>query len=240
MLDPETAKAVGQFAGTIEKVYDDLAHPVASELGKLFSMPLKIVNHYGDRLIEMMTKAKDAVPPERQLPAVTSIAGPIFENVKYLEEGNPLLSMYQKLLTQLIDSDGVMNVHPAFPKIIDQLSADEAFLLYKIKEATVLRVRSFKYPKPGSYVTTNQEDQSLLAALLYPQHAEAYFSRLLLMGLVMESIHADIPNANRALPDGGAVQHIAVNLTAFGELFAKACIPAVWEFPTVQRDDITV
>ena len=96
MTDPESLKALGQFAETIGKAYDDLAHPVAAELGKLFSLPFRVVNHYGERLTDMMMKAKDAVPVERQLPASSSIAGRIFENVKYLEDGSPLLAMYQK------------------------------------------------------------------------------------------------------------------------------------------------
>jgi len=228
-MNDELAKALGSL-GVVGKAYDDLLHPSASELGKLFSLPFKVVNHYGDRLLGMMTKAKDAVPPERQLPAAPSIAGPIFENVKYLEEGNPLLTMYQKLLTQLIDRDGVANAHPAFPKIVEQLSADEAFVMYSISKKPAKRLTH--WPLPDT-VPIHHDDKEVKRFLMFPYHMNVYVTHLTQLNLIESAA------VGQTHEPGVIVQNVELRLSEFGELFARACIPTEWDFPTHRSDDGT-
>jgi hypothetical protein len=237
----------------VGKAYEDLVHPLAAEVGKLIATPLRVVNIYGDRVVAMATEAAKAVPPERQIPALPSIAGPILENVKYLEEGNPLLDLYQKLLTQLIDRDGVANAHPAFPSVIQQLSPDEAWFLFCMSKGPVAR---------ASFVTTGSGFEqppkfvygpALTSRLLYPQLMATYLNRMMLLGLVEMHLRVqrvgariELPfdlvvelNLPDVVPSEELVNVYELRLSDFGKLFAKACIPDEWNSGAVERDDGT-
>jgi hypothetical protein len=65
---------------------------------RILALPFRAAEAYGERLIQTIKNAEAQVPPVRQIEPTPSIAGPILENVKHLENGSPLLAMYENLL----------------------------------------------------------------------------------------------------------------------------------------------
>ena len=51
-------------------------------------------------------------------------------NLRFMEDENPLTELYLNLLARAIDKERCNEAHPAFIKIIEQMSPDEAMVLY--------------------------------------------------------------------------------------------------------------
>lgn len=138
ILDHNLAKAIYR---------DGLAKPT-QETGKiitdvvktarLFAAPFQLAAAYQDRFRRWIDRVIREVPEERRVPAPPQIAGPIFEELRYREEGEILTEMYLNLLSKAIDKKQSNQAHPAFVKIIGQLSPDEALILKRLLERTGL------------------------------------------------------------------------------------------------------
>jgi len=124
-----------------EAYYDALSKPLkeASSVAtdilqglRLFTRPLSALSRFQERLFEDLEKVRNRVPVERQVEAPAEIAGPVFEKLKYLEPDDSLREVFLNLLAASIDKERQNRIHPAFPKILDQLSRDEALLLRSI------------------------------------------------------------------------------------------------------------
>lgn len=121
---------------TIDKAYDDIAHPVATEIGKLISRVPRAINaafssldcwilqqennvQKTKLLVEQNLKNADAakiVPPEPY------VAVPAIQAISYSMDSDELRKMYANLLAKSIYSDTKNDVHPAFVEIIKNLS----------------------------------------------------------------------------------------------------------------------
>jgi len=90
------------------------------------------------RYKEFIIKTLRKVEPDKLQPPQSTIAGQIFEHVKYLfnDVDSALLEeMFSGLLASSMDSTVKNNVHPKFVGIIKQLNKDDALLLkYFFKE----------------------------------------------------------------------------------------------------------
>ena len=77
------------------------------------------------------------------------ISGPIIDRLKYAEEDNPLTELFLHLLARSIDTDRINEAHPAFIHIIDQLSPDEALILFELsaKDISVVDTMDFDTSK---------------------------------------------------------------------------------------------
>ena len=73
------------------------------------------------------------VPEDRQQAAPSHIAGPALQNLVFLDEDSPLAELYLELLKRAIDKERSNEAHPAFIKIIEQLSPEEAVLLFRFR-----------------------------------------------------------------------------------------------------------
>ncbi|HEX8376239.1 MAG TPA: Abi-alpha family protein, partial [Pedobacter sp.] len=131
-------------AETVKKIYDDGLSKSVQQLGdtsadiikalRLFTAPFQLLATYQERLTRHLNKVAEAVPEEKQIEAPPSISGPIIERLKYLEDGNPMTSLFLNLLTRAIDKDRINEAHPGFIHVIDQLSSDEATLLFHLSK----------------------------------------------------------------------------------------------------------
>jgi len=227
-------------AETIKKIYEDgLTEPV-KESGKLltdlvkalrlFTAPVQLLASYQDRLTKYLNKVEQSVPEENQMEAPAFISGPAIERLKYLEDSNYLTDLYLNLLKRAIDRERINEAHPAFIHIIDQLSPDEAMLLYILGQQSI----NFNYKKPlfkkdnGQFShwgepevlldTTPKEKLSLQEYFpIYIEHLQSL--NLIYWGNKNENaIYAD------KIQTHTSVESI-IELTAFGKLFVKACIP---------------
>jgi hypothetical protein len=133
------------------KLYDDAASPAIRELGdaagdviktlRLFTAPFQLAATAQDRFKKWLEQAREKVPEERQVPAESSIAGPVLQSMLFLEEDNPLAEMFVNLLSKAIDKDTKGRVHPGYVRVLDHLSPDEAVLLTKFDEQPFLGVQ---------------------------------------------------------------------------------------------------
>jgi len=220
---------------TIKKIYEDGVSESTKEIGKastdivktlrLFLAPFQLGAAYQDRFVKFLDKIRESVPEEKQIPCPPSIAGPVFEKLKYIEETNYLKDLYLNLLQKAIDKDRINEAHPAFVSLIEQLSPDEALTLkvvaenrisIEIKFDTIIEVGSI----PSEQIIKNNFP---LAELIFPQNFNMYVSHLTHMNLI------ETPQYNLGEPDASidskpAIAHRFIKLSNFGELFYKACI----------------
>jgi len=227
VLDTEVAR----------ELYKDVRPPVQEAsrllavLVALVATPFEAAAIYRERLLNFIREAAAEVPEERQLPPAPSMAGPILENVKYLEDGNPLRELYMNLLRRLMDRDRVNEAHPAFPGIIRQLSPDEAHLLWQMAR------RGLDQPdllfKFTPLRLSNGQDGSLTVdctfderPLLHPMHTLLYAEHLETLGLAFSYQRDEEGTENRI---------VSWQLTNFGRLFAKACIPENFDLRGIER-----
>lgn len=145
-MEDEITKELSKILdkGLIQKIYEDGLSSPAKETGeiitdviktaRLFTAPFQLAAAYQDRFRGWIYRTIRQVPEERRVPASPQIAGPIFEELRYREDGEPLTEMYLNLLAKAIDKDQSRKAHPAFVKVIGQLSPDEALLINGISK----------------------------------------------------------------------------------------------------------
>lgn len=239
---PLDIEKLGNLFGqdTIKKIYEDGASLPVKETGKmlgdliktfrLFTAPIQLLAAYQDRLSVHLEKVRKSVMPENQIEAPASIAGPILERLKYLEDNNYLTELYLNLLSRAIDKERVNEAHPAFYQIIDQLSSDEAILLYFAKNAPVL-IDSIHNIKSVTGSTCKFADgiptldESLHKKITIIKYLDMYVNHLRALNLVEWKIVSQEPLMGGDGKQTGVLVHSSMKLTDFGSIFVNACIP---------------
>ena len=225
---------------TIKKVYEDGAAQPIQETGKiltdlvkglrLFTAPIQLLGAYQDRLSRYLENVRNSVKEANQIEAPASISGPIIERLKYLEESNYLTLLYLSLLSRAIDRERISEAHPAFYHIIDQLSSDEAIILYFAKrspiEVTILY--QFIDSTKGGKISFDQGiptvPPNIKEKMSLPQHLIIYADHLKTLGLITSK--DDYNHMARDIPHHvGTYTKSQITLTDFGRLFVQACIP---------------
>lgn len=121
-------------------IYEDALQPAAKELGKSLEIAAKAINValgpirgliWGFDQIEEFISTKVAeklqrVPIENIITPNINIAGPTLEALRFAGQEEVLKEMYANLLASSMDSSTVEDAHPAFVKIIKELSPEEA------------------------------------------------------------------------------------------------------------------
>ena len=211
----------------VHKVYDDAGSAPAKEVGKLgtdvvktfrlFLAPFQYAAAWQDRFEKWLERVRSSVPEERQVEAPASIAGPVIRSLVFMEDDNPLTELYLNLLARAIDKERQDEAHPAFVKIIEQLSPDEAMVMYVFRNRNIA-VRA------GGWTRREQVSKAFwkigdidfpTERLGNPEHLWVYLDHLWILGMV---------TAGQVRDERG--QHVnLVSPTDFGKLFIKACIP---------------
>ena len=185
----EDVTGVGKVAESMAKIadsqlaikaYDDLLADAMKEGGKalsdiikglrLFTTPLQFLALWQDRLMARLETARAKVPEDRQQEAAPSIALPILMELRFMEDENPLTELYLNLLARAIDKERCSEAHPAFVKIIEQLSPDEAMVMWQFGK----RDSWARPPASGQSVGTHFPSESLM----YPQNFSIYAEHL--------------------------------------------------------------
>ena len=139
-------------------IYQDAIQPMAKEMGKALQTVGKAVNAalvpvrglvWGIEKIESFVQIKvekklENVPIEEICSPNLSIAGPVFESLKYAGHEETLREMYANLLANAMDINTKDEAHPSFVEIIKQLSSEEAKLLLLLSQKEA-------YPEVCSY-----------------------------------------------------------------------------------------
>ena len=222
----------------VEKIYDDVARPAFQEIGdaarssvraaRFLLAPVDYLAAQQDRWQRWLKKVSDQIPEENLIFAHPQITGPAIEGLRYLEEENILAELFLNLLARAIDKDRVSEAHPAFAKIIAQLSPDEALIIYLLnEEERMVKQYSKLFPEASTFGPRETvENHFPLAKLAYPQNYFMYMDHLHSLNLAGVWQHG---NQEPLLQDGKqtGVNIISYSrLTPFGKLFAKSCLPS--------------
>lgn len=194
---------------------------------RLFLAPIQLMAAAQDRLAEMCERIRSDVPEERQIEAAPSIAGPALLELRHMEDDNPITELYLNLLKRAIDRERANEAHPAFLKIIGQLSPDEAMLLHHLGAQRIKMSVYTQTRRDGPVVTTIRSDcpvKHLQSSMLLRAYAEHLQSQ----GII--DIRAEDMRMTINIPGLGPVMQpgadcFSMSISRFGELFVKACEP---------------
>ena len=222
------------------KIYQDAVSPSAIQAGqaaedlakalRLFTAPVQLLAGYQDRLARWLEEVRSRVPEERQVEAPSNLAGPVLMNLRFEEESSCLKDMYLNLLTASIDKENQTNAHPGFVKIIEQLSPNEAFLLYKLKAWSDTNQRPCTYP-PGF---SHRHALRIIVHDVAPEISSKTDSRACL-GMVEHLQAFGLVQANWQLSDqepaskvDRRVDYMELEVTHFGSHFMAVCTPQLF------------
>jgi hypothetical protein len=216
---------------TVKKIYEDGLSPAVQEGGKaladvvkglrLFTAPFQLMGAYQDRLVKYLDKVREGVAEEKQIQAPAFISGPIIEKLKYLEEENYLTDLYLNLLSRAINKERINEAHPAFLHIIDQLSPDEAHILYLTKENDLELHKTSSLDKDRKFVHDLRFISlpgALTVQLNFLQNSLMYIEHLQSLNLVSITMELKEEPVKRK-------EIYSVGYSEFGKLFINACIP---------------
>ena len=237
---------------TIKQVYNDGLQPAVKKTGsafqdlvqsaRLLTLPIQGLAFMQDwldikrkaKLDGMVERMSKRVPEERRIEAQPEVVGPALEHMRYLDDTNALWQMFEEVLTKSIDKDHIDEVHPSFPKLIAQLSRDEAWLLYRLRENKLklffvqrlysnVKTKQLEFTAPCSenYIRDDIPRNELIA----PKKMEIYQEHLVSIGLAVWPIYDTTPQYTENGGQWGNSYKSALQLTEFGKLFVKACIP---------------
>lgn len=196
----------------------------------------KVVEYFGEGIAELIMDAKEHVPEDQQVENPNpSFVGPLLEAAKYHTERGLLRDMFCELLAKGMDAEQQDKAHPAFVRILEQLSSDEAILLQSLNDEenrdAVFQAR-VRVQNSGSFQIENVEFSGALPELNFPQHLELYVSHLEQLNLLQRGIPYEPKNRGlrqSTTDDLRTAEQgvISFQLSRFGTLFVEACVPKV-------------
>jgi hypothetical protein len=221
---------------TIVKLYDDVVSGPAKEVGKIGTDTLKVVRlilaplqigaALQDRFARMVERISSRVPEDRQTAISPELAGPVLEKMTYVIEESELWKMYEEILTKGIDKDQIHSVHPSFGHIISQLSRDEAWIIYLLRDRNFQFIDTMDYDRELIRFFNRKIEQSTIptAELRMPNQINLYYLHLQALGLVAWPVDRQ-ESINSGGVQTGIRRYSTLQLTEFGRLFVQASIP---------------
>jgi hypothetical protein len=223
---------------TVSKLYDDALSGPAKEIGKfgtevaktarLLLFPLQFTAAFQDRLEKVCERISKRVPEERRVEASPEIVGPTLEKMQYVREDTELFDMFEEVLTKSVDAEAQRTIHPSFSHIISQLSRDEAWILYRLRDQKFNVVDHLDYDRVNNKFENRVIEQSELPKdeLYLPEYMELSYSHLQTLNLAIWPVEKQEPvYAVPTQPQTGVRRHSKMMLTEFGKLFVSACVP---------------
>mgnify|MGYP000425131892 CR=1 FL=1 len=187
-----------------EDVYNDLAHPVAAEAGKLggsfgrlvnaiFSGGMDLLSHKIEQGWENLAKkyeeGKLQIPEERRQEPDPQIVSGVLSGYAATVDKPEVQKLFENLLIASADKELAAGILPSFTEILKSMSCDEA----KILEFMASQ-RSSNFAKLDLYQRASKDGKILIAKNLLPPQIRAvcfcpnnissYFDNLNRMGLI--------------------------------------------------------
>ena len=215
---------------TAQKIYDDGFSTPVKEGGKiltdgvktlrLLGAPLQLAAGFQDRLEGWIDRVVRKIPEERLQPVPARLAGPVIQELQYLDDGDDITEMYLHLLKKAMDKETEDVAHPAFAKLIGFLSPDEVLMLHLLGQRT-FEQHSESYVDNGVRCCQRITRQEFpVDDLSYPNNFNTYISHLTSLDLIAFPGRPD-PKG----PMGGSTYVFCLQLTDFGRMFVTACQP---------------
>jgi hypothetical protein len=236
-------------------VYQDTLQPAAKQIGSTLETVTKAVNIvlfpirglvWGYEQIEsFVTKSVSEklknVPEENIVTPPPSIAGPVFEALRFSGEDIDLRELYTNLLASAMDNSTQYLVHPGYVEILKNLCSDEAKLLQVFTEKAIFPLINIIQIIPETsgelIVMNNFSHFRNLADFKRPDLIPSYLDNICRLGLteIPEDLYLSSPNtydelendeliiiAEKAIEANGNTMKISkkvIRITNYGKLF---------------------
>lgn len=126
----------------ITEVYKDVVSPVAKQAGVtigevsklIFSpiyLPIKALNN---RIENWFKRIEHEVPEQNRVEAAPNISIPTLQGLALNQDESILGEMFYNILRNSVDKTQQKYLSPAFPKLLEQLTKDEAIMLLLLKD----------------------------------------------------------------------------------------------------------
>lgn len=198
----------------LELVYNDVAHPTLSIIGKtlgtvvefacMFALPLdhlnnKVKKNFQYRLEQYAEKLK-TVPENQRVEVHTQIGVPIIQHLSYTTS-DEIAEMFTTLLATASSKDTVADAHPAFITMIDTMVPDEARIIQYIGESNFILYCEVNYickrkkmedlssiDLSTSFVTVRKWVTNIPSnvQLDFPENYNLYLTNLMSLGIIVD------------------------------------------------------
>lgn len=223
----------------LERIYDDLAARGFRQIGALvedwvkgwrLAMPgVQVTAVEQDRFRKVIENPYFRVPADRRVLPAPQLVAQVLEGVRYEPEGTPIWEMFEELLNKGCDRASNNLVHPAFAKIIGQLSVDEATMLRKIWEAHPTGAYSHIAYIPYSEINIYGLDftkavyiRPVLPELQFPENVDIYSEHMRFLALLDLISSESLPKDTEGPHAGWNKSRRFCELSEFGNLFMLA------------------
>ena len=184
----------------IKEIYNDVAHPALSTIGKTLQgatrvalAPISAMIWGYDKIAGYLDVAipeyfaRKNIKKENIKSPDPSIAGPVIEAMRYTSHKPELIEMFTNVLGASMNSESY-DEHPAFVEIIKQLCSDECKMLKQLQTDDVMpmiKQRLSLQDKGDIDIAPYFSDICYLANCEYPQKFPEYLDNLHRLGLVI-------------------------------------------------------
>lgn len=202
MCYKEIAKAAESNSELLKKIYDNLASPGVSQVGKAFGSILGLVNTalfpinflngkagiYLEHSLDKYRSSLQNIPLEQIIDVLPEIGVPILEKLSYIS-ADELSDMYINLLSKASSKESVDQAHPSFVLALSSLSSDEAIFLNTIREMaqipfiTMSQMTGRSATKKDHILLDYVVHSSVIKDLMFKKNIGLYMSNLVSLGI---------------------------------------------------------
>ncbi|HCG8254163.1 TPA: DUF4393 domain-containing protein [Vibrio parahaemolyticus] len=251
---PEVLSAVSSEKGLLTQIYTDLAKPGVSQvgaalgsvlgLGNTLLIPITLLNEKGRCVLQKnMESYKEQLKHETQdriAEVPPEVGVPVLEKLTYVTNAE-ISELYVNLLAKASTHQSNDLAHPAFTRVIDSLSPDEAKILKALYlKNSVPFVDFIISNQDGTYRTLSMSVTNIpdIVELQNAGNIRAYLSNLESLGILNarrdiwstdDSVYEQLDASYRppgVTLDSGQKQNYnkgIFEITDFGKLFIIAC-----------------
>ncbi|MCK4635627.1 MAG: DUF4393 domain-containing protein [Candidatus Moranbacteria bacterium] len=238
-MEEEITKKILEEA-PVEKIYDDGLSPAMKEIGKALGntvkagrfllAPVEYVAAYRSRWERYLKNIAEKVEEKNLIKGHPQIVVPVLEGLALSYENTLLCDMFVNLLANSVDKTKQGLVHPAFPKIIQQLSHDEAVILYFLKKKQLYKLRQQSEFDHNKHLFFNKKiikNEFPIDKLQFPENFFIYMDHLYSLNIagVWQNGNQEIISSDDGKTQVGVFINSDIKVTSFGKLFINSCVP---------------
>lgn len=227
----------------VDKVYDDALSSAMKQIGlvlgktvkasRFILAPIDYIATYHDRWERYLEKIAERVDEKNLTQGHPQIVIPVLEGLILSYENTLLSEFFINLLANSVDKTKQNLAHPAFPKIIQQLSHDEAVILYFLKKRKFKVTQQFDFDHSKHLISNLRiiSNEFPLNKLQFPENLFLYLDHLHSLNIAGMWKAKDEAIIDKKINDqvGGYIYN-EISLTKFGELFVDSCVPDKFDF----------
>ncbi|MBA5874645.1 MAG: DUF4393 domain-containing protein [Nitrospira sp. CR1.2] len=228
LLKAVPAKEVYQDAlqPAVRKLGDSLADTV--EAARFLLAPIEYIKAWRSRWNRYLKRIEEKVPESNLIEPAPEVIGPAILGLQFSREDGIQTEMFVNLLARAVDKERVVEAHPAYAQIISQLHPDEAIILYLLKRQSYVLTERANYNVETRLFSLRSEESNdfPISQLSFPQNFRSFVDHLYHLGLaaITQIGNQEILKDANDQQTGVRIRS-RIGLMAFGEAFAKACVP---------------